>query len=296
MATAFAEPHDVGHRLWHMHDPGHPRHDSQWRAANGDPMARLVVELDAAIGRIVGAASEEATIVLFMGLGMGPNYTANKVLGTVLRRLDGHAAPTCLTVRARRAGAPPGALRITGRLDELFRQRADARSRYFQVPHNANAGAVRINLAGREPAGTVKPADFEGVRDQLERSLRRLVHPRNGRPIVADVVRVAEHYHGPRVAELPDLLVQWNREQPFDAVASAEVGTIHGARPWGRTGDHTPNAAFMIGGAGATGMDIERNLSVLDVAPTIAAMLDVSLPGIDGRSALLRSRTPVIDP
>lgn len=295
VVTTFTEPHDVGHRMWHLHDPAHPRHDAEWLANRGDPLLATYERIDAAIGRMVAASPPDTVVVLFTGLGMGPNYTANRVLDRILRGFEGVPDPGSLRVRARNAGAPQRIVRIAGRIDEMRRTRADARARFFVLPHNANAGAVRINLAGREPNGVVAPHEFDAVCNELADKLQQLVNPCNGAPIVSEVVRTAHSCLGPRSAEFPDLFVVWNREQPFDSVSSPDLGTIGGADPWGRTGDHTPHATFTIGGPGAAGIDIERTMSVVDVAPTVAALRNVRLPDVDGRSVLLRSRVRVID-
>lgn len=295
LITTFTEPHDVGHRLWHLHDAGHPMHDPAWRSEHGDPLLTLYRRIDAAIGRIVAAAPADAAFAVFMGLGMGPNYSANKVLDTILRRLDGQPEPWRLRARARHAGLGGASIRLAGRVDEYCRVRTDARSRFFAVPHNANAGAIRINLRGRDPKGIVDPAELPALLDHLTTRLERLTNPHNREPIVSEVIRVADSCHGAHAAVLPDLLAVWNRTVPFDAVCSPDVGLVRDATPWGRSGDHTPNAALLIGGPGVAGVDLQRTLSVVDIAPTLADLCNVRMAGVDGKSALLRSRLKVID-
>ena len=41
------------------------------------------------------------------------------------------------------------------------------------------------------------------------------------------VLRTADVYAGPYLAELPDLLVEWNAEAPLDAVSSPKIGTMN---------------------------------------------------------------------
>ena len=45
--TVIGEPHGVGHQLWHVHDPSHPRHDPAARAVFGDPVEQVYERIDA---------------------------------------------------------------------------------------------------------------------------------------------------------------------------------------------------------------------------------------------------------
>jgi predicted AlkP superfamily phosphohydrolase/phosphomutase len=155
--------------------------------------------------------------------------------------------------------------------------------RYFDVPNNDVYGGIRINLAGREPAGWVRPgADFDAVCSELECELRQLVNLETGRPLVRRVLRTAEHYVGEHLDALPDLLVEWDREAPIRRIHSPRIGTIEGEFRGGRTGDHKPNGLLMAAGPGIPPQRLERPVSVTDVAPTLAARLGVSLTDVDG--------------
>ena len=60
----------------------------------------------------------------------------------------------------------------------------------FAVPHNANAGAIRINLAGREKNGRIKPGEeYQALCDELERDLGDIVNLDTGQALVKEVVR-----------------------------------------------------------------------------------------------------------
>jgi hypothetical protein len=50
-----------------------------------------------------------------------------------------------------------------------------------------------------------------------------------------------------------------------------------------RTGDHTHTAAFFLAGPGILSGEIAAALRVENIAPTIAALLNIALPNIDGR-------------
>ncbi|MEQ8857293.1 MAG: alkaline phosphatase family protein [Pseudomonadales bacterium] len=282
LATSFTEAHDAGHLMWHLHDPMHPRHDAAWRTAHGDPIRRLYQEMDAAIGRILEDAEPSGTVALFAGLGMGPNYTANNVLETVVNRLDGRKPPARVRKRLQSMGAPAPVLKLGGRLDNVLRHRSESGARFFALPHNENSGAIRINLEGREPHGRVCPEDFEQTCDEIADAFKELVNPETGRPVVEEVVKISEHYTGERRVDLPDLLVVWRRSEPFSAIYSPRVGRIEDAGSWGRTGDHTANAMLILRGPAGKLASCRQRVRVVDVAPTISAMLGVPMPDVEG--------------
>ncbi len=285
MATAFTEPHDLGHVAWHTRDPLHPNHDPDWFRQNGDPLKRQYVEIDGAIGRMLADAPADATVIVFAGLGMGPNYTATGAMDEILARLehrDDRPAPP-LAKRLQRAQFPSAAVRI-GRMADTVREIASlSRRRYFAMGHNENSGAIRINLAGREPAGRVPASQFDVVCDDLADAFLGIRNCATGQPIVTEVVRVQRDLKGECIDALPDLFMIWNRAAPIEAIESPRIGRIEGIRSWGRTGDHTPHAMLIAHGAGIHRESIRRTPSVVDIAATIGALQGISMPHIDGR-------------
>jgi len=301
LISVYAEPHDAGHLCWHLHDPKHVAHDPAFAKRHGDPLKDVYVAIDTAIGELLAEVDEHTTVILFSGPGMGPDYTGNFVLDAILRRLDGFET-----------SRPPGArealkslyLKLVPfhvrrklqkeRIERRAAADADARSRrrFFPVPHNHNAGAIRINLEGREPKGRVSRRDYDAVCDELARELKRVVNVDNGQPVVEEVVKVHSTCHGPALDRLPDLLVIWNRPAPIVTVESPRIGRV--SKPYSviRSGDHTPHCMVLLSGPGIkTGQQISP-IAVEAVAPTIAEILGVSLPAGDAASSLASFQTP----
>ncbi len=168
--TAFSASHCVGHQLWHTHDPTHPRHRSQV-AAREDPIRVIYQEIDEAFGRLLTLAGPGAAVMFFAGPGLGPNYVRRDLADEILVRLD--------------RGAPSAHRRPLQALKSVWRRTPDkwrtrlaagahlvnrsltvkdrAQRDYNAVTTNDTIGGVRINLAGREPAGKVAPSDFAAV-------------------------------------------------------------------------------------------------------------------------------------
>jgi predicted AlkP superfamily phosphohydrolase/phosphomutase len=291
-ATVFADPHCVGHQCWHIRDPNHPMHDPEAAAALGDPVREIYAAIDAAIGRIVAAAGPDVDVFVFSGTGMGANYSGSHLLDELLRRIEGARAPRHLdwltrTKRAIKSRIPSD---VRKRLNQRVRQIEDAaarsdreRRRCFAVPHNDLSGAVRVNLAGREPNGRVQPgADYDAFFTALRRDILDVRNLDTGRPIAIDVVRTDEHCAGAHLHELPDFFVLWSREAPIERIGSPKIGTLELVHRGNRTGDHRPESLFI-----AAGPHVARGfagiVSVLDFAPTIAALHGVTLPDTDGK-------------
>jgi predicted AlkP superfamily phosphohydrolase/phosphomutase len=260
-------------------------------------MREVYAALDAALGRILEQAGSDASVYVLASHGMGPHYDASFLLDEILRRIR-EAPHSALRRRAGellsrgwartpvpiRAWLSPLRERSRERLGRALPSADVAGShRYFEVPNNDVYGGIRINLAGREPAGWVRPgADFDAVCGELEHELRQLVNLETGRPLVKRVLRTAEHYVGEHLDALPDLLVEWDREAPIRRIHAPRIGTIEGEFRGGRTGDHKPNGLLMAAGPGIRQERLERPVSVTDVAPTLAARLGVALADVDG--------------
>jgi len=290
--TVFADPHCVGHQCWHLRDANHPMHDAATAAAVGDPVRDVYVAIDAAIGRIAEAAGPDADVIVFSGTGMGSNYTGNFLLDDMLRRLEGleRTKPLEWFTRIKRAvkNRIPRVVRkrwnqTARRIEEVAVKGDRERRRCFAVPHNDIAGAVRVNLAGREPNGRVAPgAEYDALFERLRGDLLDVRNLDTGRPIVTDVVRTDATCSGDQLALLPDFFVLWSREAPIERVGSAKIGALEYVHRGNRTGDHRPDSVFVAAGPHVATGQLDP-VSILDFAPTLAAMHGVSLPDADGR-------------
>jgi predicted AlkP superfamily phosphohydrolase/phosphomutase len=154
------------------------------------------------------------------------------------------------------------------------------------VPNNDAWGAIRVNVAGREPAGRVQPgAEYDRFCAQLAGDLGDLVDVASGRPFVRRVVRTDDVYPRRPDDDLPDLLVEWQHDRPIHAVTSPLVGIVRGRYSGVRTGDHRPDGFVIARGPERARGTIDRRLEVEHLAPTIAAFLGVTLEGVDGQPA-----------
>lgn len=139
---------------------------------------------------------------------------------------------------------------------------------------------VRINLAGREPEGTVSQSSYESLRDELIASLEDLETP-GGRPAFEAVLPREGVFSGPEIDAGPDIVTV---PRGFDTAITAGVGGgVFGEpmEPWNHTRE---------GFLAARGADIDERVtletpSLFDVAPTICSLFDLPVDeSMDGQT------------
>ena len=309
----FTESHCVGHQCWHLHDSEHPAHDPAVAAITGDPLRRVYGAIDRAIGEIV-ASADDAQVVVFAAHGMSHRYGAHFLLRDLLIALGVAVAPAIPIRERAHSGASRAWSMVPGWLRALaspLRDRVvrgdsarasvpdfgvDAdRSSCFALANGLAVSGIRLNLAGREPRGTLARGE-EATRfvAQLEADLLAIVDDASGAPLVRRVMRTRDAYEGARVDDLPDLLVEWNETVAVGSTAlgtgagarvrarSAKIGMVEGSNDYARSGEHRPGGWFAAAGPGVARGRLEREPSLLDLAPTFARMLGVELPGAEG--------------
>ncbi len=313
LVQVFSEAHCAGHQSWHLHDRNHPGYDERQagQMPGGPPLRRVYQAIDAAIGSIVAQAGD-ATILVVVPHGMSFWFGAEFLLTPILLRL-GYAAPPSAPPR------PSIAHRMARRLWQAFPESArsrlrpwkdrllapgsgpspafdPARSRCFRVNNGLAVGGVRLNLKGREPEGVVAPGtEADLVLDQLTADLLELVDERTGKCPFQGVVRTRDSHVGPEVDALPDLLVEWSDtiatgSRIVGTGAGAEVrfrspklGVLEGVNDYCRSGEHRPDGMFIAAAPWLAPGTFDREVSLLDLAPTIAALGGAELPGCEGK-------------
>ncbi len=290
MISVFAEGHCTGHQAWHLRDESHPQYDREMAGRLGDGVERIYGRIDAAIGRLLEGVGSDTVVVCCCITGMGPNYTGNQLLDEVVRRLEGiESSRRVAWTRGAKQVAKrwlPRGLRQRGRplkrrLEEGLAGADRSRARAFVIPHNENAGAIRLNVAGREPHGVLRADEVDAHVSLLSEKLLALRNADTGGPVVAEVVQVRREMAGELLDHMPDLFVVWSQRAPIDRVTSADVGEVEYVFRSNRTGGHNSDCSFVAVGPGVEPGEI-RDASVYDLAPTLAAIRGIGLPRAEG--------------
>ncbi|MBC7224319.1 MAG: alkaline phosphatase family protein, partial [Anaerolineae bacterium] len=147
--------------------------------------------------------------------------------------------------------------------------------------YSLDPGRVFINLKGREPMGSVEPADYEAVREEIAAAAVELRDPDTGKPFFRRAFRREELYHGPFLEQAADLILA-----PYDGYdpkgpLHKETLTFQGDT---LVGMHTYDDAFCL----VLGQPVaDRRFGIVDLAPTILSLLGVPIPAdMDGSSIL----------
>ena len=319
----FTEAHCAGHQTWHLHDPDHPAHDAALAAAVGDPIERVYRAIDRAVGAIVERSGADR-VLLLSAHGMRAYWGASffllpkllRALGATVPPAGGNGPADGLAARAVEAARGLWR-RLPDRTRDALRPLREAvgpdapgdgeghqipadltRSPCFPVPNGSPVGAVRLNLAGREPTGVLAPgAEADAFCERLAEGLLAATDDRTGGPLIEDVYRTADHHDGPRLEALPDLLVEWTRDPPVGTRAhgegrgatirarSPEIGTVEATNGYVRTGEHVPEGFFTLSGPDVSAARRGEPVRVVDVHPTICRLLGLPDPGVDGAPA-----------
>lgn len=312
LLQVFTEAHCAGHQMWHLHDPSHPAHDPDLRAQLGDPLQQVYQAMDAAVGQVLEDTGDGSVLVTSLH-GMGGYFGAGFLLHDVLIRLGAATPPpTPPQPRTARSVLLASARSIWNHLprtmrDQLrpLRQRLlpepppgprtigvdPLRSRCFVVGNGAPVSGIRLNLAGREPAGCLaQGAEADQFIADLSEALLGVTDERTGRPAITAVTRTAALHAGPHLHRLPDLLVEWADEVQTGSMqlaggrgatvrlSSPALGTVEGVNWYGRSGDHRAGGLYILAGAGVPPGVEGRALGVADLATAITRTVRDGVP------------------
>jgi predicted AlkP superfamily phosphohydrolase/phosphomutase len=291
--------HNAGHRLWSTVNVTDRLSESEKAELDGS-LRRVYMDCDATIGAIVAAAGPETRVLVFSLHGMGANHSRTFAFPEMLRRIvDGRPSSPGLLKRLRALVPQDWRHKAKSLLPFEMRRRLTSywrmseykweTTRAFSLLSDTEAW-VRINLKGREARGIVEPGEeYEALLRKIAEGLKTFVDADTGAPLVQDVVLARDIFTGGRVEDLPDLIVLWSDTPASQhrAINSPQFGMIAwptpGHNPEGRSGNHRPQGMLIAAGPGVKSGAI-RNADILDLAPTILALLGQPIPAaMDGK-------------
>jgi predicted AlkP superfamily phosphohydrolase/phosphomutase len=285
----------VSRAMWKYMDPTHPLHDPAAPAAFQTAIRDQYFGMDRYVGRLMEIGEDDTTIVVMSVYGLGPLHAYFHVNHwlieegfmqlkrgalTALRRAAFAAGwtPAAVDGAAMRLGL--GSLRRgqgENSLAGLFLSLDDVDWARTVAYAPGSLGQIRLNLAGREPAGVVRPEAFPRVRDEIMARLGALRDPATGERVVETVRPGEEAYAGPELAAAADILFT-SRGGVYSGFGGYAFGAHAAIEPirGGVSAAPRPDGVFLAWGPGAPQAGRLPSMPLTDLAPTLRHMLGVA--------------------
>jgi predicted AlkP superfamily phosphohydrolase/phosphomutase len=327
MMFVFMSIDTVQHYFWQHMDKNHFIHDPKLAPKFGDAVRKVYERLDAAAGQIIDRLPPETAIFVVSDHGGGPVVDRTIFLNRYLAQLG------LLNYKPKATGglrsAPMRILRfgfnvlrgtLTSRqksrlamlFPKLLQKTENAYSAFSSIDWSrtkaycsevlASPPSIWINLRGVKPHGTVDPSEYDTLVNFIREKLTELTDPRTGKPVINQVYRRDEIFHGPFANEGADLVLDWWSENslfstqpsfPEDTDKPALVIREHKPSEnseWG--GTHRLDGILVAQSpAFAAGVEIE-NPHLIDIAPTLLHLLGVPIPQDMDGSVLVEAFRP----
>ncbi len=289
--TVFFDTDRILHQLWHYLDPNHPwRTDQEDRASI---VSGYFSRLDESIGRLLEQTDDETMVIVLSDHGMGRanNFIVlnNWLLEVGLLRLKRDPWTRFKKLMFRSGFTLRNVHQIADRLG--LAQQAEYVAGYF-VDHllkiaflsfldvdwsqsraysfGRHLGSIYVNVKGREPHGIVEPgAEYEAVRDEIERLAYEFRDPHTGRKLIGQVLRREEIYNGPHMERAPDLILRPNEPSDIffglaDFGHRETVSTVYRY-----SGMHRDHGMLIVHGPGVRPGTHVEGAAIQDIAPTV---------------------------
>lgn len=318
-ALYLGELDTASHHLFAHHDPRSPRHPGG--GAPRDGLGRVYRAADAALGELLesaGGAAVELTVASDHGSG-----GSSDTLVHLNRALADAGLLTFRPVREQAALLGWAKDVALTRLPAAWRERVfrfagnllpswlESRNRFGAIDFaNTRAfsdelnyfPAVILNLAGREPHGTVEPGAVESTIRDVERALLALRDPWSGSRVVRAVHRREALFDGPLVHRAPDLVLELELDggYSYGVAPSRGPGAVFEKLPReehlgrkGRSlaGSHRDRGLFVACGPSVSEVG-EIDCGIADAMATLLVRLGVSVPADASGRALFEILTP----
>jgi len=161
-------------------------------------------------------------------------------------------------------------------LDYRFTERLDwTRTRVFAT---SNSGPLIINRKGQGQNKAVSEDAYGPLREALIRDLSTVKDLIAGGPVFSRVYRREEIYHGPALAQAPDLIAD-HYDSACDLIVDNDPGKFCFVNRLNRFGDHVRDGLFVLAGpAFVTEAGSEARASIMDLPATLLYLYGVPIP------------------
>jgi predicted AlkP superfamily phosphohydrolase/phosphomutase len=244
----------VSHMMWRLMDRSHPMYDAALAAEYGDAIERIYRRADAFVGVLRERVPSDALFIVMSDHGFH-SFRRGVNLNTWLLQA-GYMA----------VGGAKGSV-------EFFNWVDWTKTKAYAV----GLGQIYFNLRGREREGLVNAGpEYLALQEELAEKLLALRDEKTGEPVILKVYRRDEIYHGPYLANAPDLVMGFADGYRIgwgDSTGSLTRVVIQdNDNKW--SGDHCGAVAANTSGVLFTNRPIhKREPNIVDLAPTVLEAL-----------------------
>ena len=319
----FPESDTASHHFWSLHDPESPRHHPQLAAQFGNTLTEIYQRIDQALQGFLDVLNPDDKLIVMSDHGFGGAGTTEIYLNLWLQK---HGYLRFLPGRRRKS-------RISTITDQalkylpanvpqwLFRKGRtlmgplESRRRFAHIDWKNTVAfseetnsfpAIWCRLKGRDPHGTVSPAEKDSLIEELRRKLLTWHCPTTGNPIISKAHRREEIFDGAYVPMIPDLILEPALINGFSlaignsnfAYTDDPVQIIHpnryrGAKGSGFNGTHRSQGIYISYQLGKSlGNIIQAHIS--DISPTILRHLNLPVPQWMEGTAIVPEPAPIL--
>ena len=224
----FSSLDQNSHAFWRTLDPTHPLYTPELAAAHGDYLPWLYEDMDRVLGEALAVAGPDTLVIALSDHGFGSFKRQFNLNSWLLENGYAENVPG-----AERGGA------------DFFGDVKWGGTKAYGLGINS----LYLNVAGREPEGTVKPAAFGAERAELARKLEAVVDPETGGRPIHRVFFPEQVYSGPETVHAPDLVIGYHRgwRASWDTILGKYPRAVYlnNLDPW--SGDHCIDPLFCSG-------------------------------------------------
>ena len=235
------------------------------------PVANLLVALDATLGRLIEAAGPDTNVVVMSDHGF-TTYPMVMDIDSWLTEAGFSARKPDAKLDGR-SPAPLAEARISQRAERLGRFDM-SKTRAFATTAEGNFAAIRLNVRGREPEGSIPEDQRDAVLAEIEAALQAIEQPAGTR-VVRQIWRGAELYPGDQSDRVvPDLIVEL--EPDWRAVATGLQSPF--SRALKAFPEHQRSGICVVSGPSIAKNSARADWKIRDITPMALHLLGELIP------------------
>lgn len=300
------------HDWWKFIDPEHPAYDAKESEKYGNYILEVYQAADACVGKFLEVVDDETTVIVMSDHGgmAHPKYyfNTNYWLRTLnLLKPSAKAKSEQRGLKAAFKQFYKTRIRRLPYLEQIFRRlpaslkkiatNLDSQTmmnlgvidwkntKAYRFPMYPPVEGIMINVVGRQPEGCVQPGEeYEALRTRIIEEIRDLKEPATGEPLVLEVYRREEIYHGERLETAPDIIVVTKDAYKGGTSVEELISDVPLDVLSKLSGVHRMDGIILAKGPNIRHNGTLEGAGIIDVAPTVLHMLDMPIPSdMDGK-------------